>query len=142
MYWGNDAASEELKISSSVDLISRLKTWLRYELFDINPVQERRVLGRLSLDSHREGIAYHSLNKITCTKDEKIRSIVKSIKCNKQSVDGLSEQQSVLLKDHTTQHICSTLRESRGSLLLAEYCRVFAKLSISSMNTKTKVPLS
>jgi len=91
IYWGNDAASGELKISSSVDLISRFKTWLRYELFDINPVQERRVLVRLSLDSHGEGIAYHSLNKITCTKDEKIRSIVKSIKCNKQSVDGLSE---------------------------------------------------
>jgi len=76
MYWGKNAASGELKISNSVDLISRLKTWLRYELFDINPVQERRVLGRSSFDSHGEGIAYHSLNKITC---------------NKQSIEGLSE---------------------------------------------------
>ncbi len=82
VYRGNNAASRELKISGLVDLISRLKTWLRYELFNIHPVQECRVLDTSNPTVRGEGIVYHSLNEITRTKNQDIWSAPKSIEGN------------------------------------------------------------
>ena len=91
MFRGNDAAFGKLKISGLVDLISCLDTRLGYELLDIHPVQKRRVLDTLNLSIDRDGVTCQSFNEVSRTKYKDIGSAAELIKCNQQSINGLSE---------------------------------------------------
>lgn len=142
MYGSNDAASGEFKISRSVDLVSCLKTWFRYELFDINPVQERRVLGTSSLVFTEKVSLTIALMRLLVQRMRRLGRFRSRSSAISKALTAYQKASQYSTKALQRSIFYSTLKESRGSLLLAEYCRVFARLSISSMNTHTKVPLS